>query len=127
MFFSLEAKRALWAIQKKTTVVLLIILLGSSIYRSGKITLGIMLGGLISLCNLTVLGRIIENVYSQERPNKSLVVCQYVIKLILLYVVIYFLISHNVVDAIGFVCGFSVFLLGIVIEGLFPTRYPTKN
>jgi hypothetical protein len=125
MLFSSAAKRALWSIQKKTAVILLIMLLGSGFFQSLKITLGVFLGGLISLGNLTVLGKIIENIYSQEKPNKFLIICQYVLKLSLLYGIIYFLIMNKVMDIFAFICGFSGFLLGIIIESLFPTRYPT--
>jgi hypothetical protein len=124
MLFSLEPKQALWSIQKKTAVILLVMLIGSGFYRSGKVTIGVLLGGIISLGNLTVLGKIIENIYSQERPNRFLITCQYVLKLSLLYGLIYFLIINNVMNIIAFVCGFSVFLLGVITESLFPARRP---
>ena len=118
----IQAKKILGSIQKKTVAVLLFLLLLSLIYKSIKISSGIAAGGCLSLINLRLLGRIIENVFSQEKPSKALIVWQYVIKLAVLFSAIYLLVTYHLVDIIAFIVGFSAFLFALLWEGLFPSR-----
>ena len=120
-----KSKKKLSSIQKKTAVVLFFLLLVSLIYRSTKISLGIAMGGCLSLINVGVLGRIIESIFSQEKPSKALIVWQYVIKLIVLFGAIYLLVTFHLVNIIAFIVGFSAFLFALLWEGLFPSREPT--
>jgi ABC-type multidrug transport system fused ATPase/permease subunit len=119
-----EAKKRLGAIQKKTAAVLFFLLLLSLIYKSTKVSLGIAIGGCLSILNIGVLGRIIDILFSQEKPSKAVIVRQYVIKLIVLFGTIYLLVTYHLVNIIAFIVGFSAFLFVLLLEGLFPPREP---
>ncbi len=119
-----ESKKRLGAIQKKTAAVLLFLLLLSLIYKSPKVSLGIAIGGCLSILNIGVLGRIIDILFSQEKPSKAVIVRQYVVKLIVLFGTIYLLVTYHLVNIIAFIVGFSAFLFVLLLEGLFPPREP---
>ena len=122
-----KSKRRLGAIQKKTAIILFFLLLLSLLYKSSKVSLGIAAGGTLSLLNLGALGRIIESVFSQEKPSKALILWQYVVKLILLFGIIYLLVTYNLVNIIAFITGFSAFLFAALLEGLFPSGEPPTD
>lgn len=119
-----KAPKRLGAIQKKTATVLFFLFLLSLIYKSPKVSLGVAVGGGLSLLNLGALGRIIESVFSQEKPSRALILWQYVVKLILLFGIIYLLVTYNLVNIIAFITGFSAFLFAALLEGLFPSGEP---
>jgi len=120
------ARKQLSSIQRKTVFIIFFLLLISLFYRSIEISAGIVMGGILSLVNLKVLGRIIENVFHQGSPSKGLIVWQYVIKLILFFGIIYIIITYHLVDIVAFIVGFSAFMLALLLEGIFPPRETTE-
>jgi len=122
-----KSKKQLSSIQRKTVFILFFLLLVSLIYKSIEISGGIALGGCLSIINLKVLGRIIEGVFYQENPSKALIVWQYVIKLILLFGIIYLIVTFHLVNIIAFIVGFSAFIFALLLEGIFPSRDPTEQ
>ena len=121
-----KSKKRLRSIQKKTAIILFFLLLLSLIYKSTKVSLGLAVGGGLSILNLAALGRIIESVFSQEKPSKALILWQYVIKLLFVFGIIYLLVTYNLVNIIAFITGFSAFLFAVLLEGLFPSdKSPT--
>jgi hypothetical protein len=87
----------------------------------------VVLGGSLSLLNLEVLARIIENIFQKEISSKSAIAIQYVVKVILLLAILYAVIRYNLVDIIAFVVGFSAFLVALLLEYIFPSRRSAQN
>ena len=114
----LESKKRLKAIEKKTVTVILVFSLGSIYYQSAKIFLGVFLGGILSLINIKILSRIIENLFQQEIPNKSAIIVQYSVKVILLLGILYLVITYNLINSIAFVVGFSAFFIALILSRL---------
>ena len=96
--------------------------LGSIYYQSPKISLGVILGGFLSLINIKILTKIVENLFQQDIPSKSIIVVQYVIKIVLLFAILYAVITYKVVNIIAFVVGFSAFFIALLVENIFPSR-----
>jgi hypothetical protein len=92
-------------------------------YQSPKISLGVILGGILSLINIEILTKIVENLFQQDVPSKSIIVVQYVIKIVLLFGILYAVITYKPVDIIAFVVGFSAFFIALLIENIFPSRH----
>jgi hypothetical protein len=99
-----------------------VLVLGSIYYQSPKISLGVILGGFLSLINIKILTRIVENLFHQDIPSKSAIVVQYVVKIVLLFGMLYVVISYKLVNIIAFVVGFSAFLIALLLENIFPSR-----
>jgi len=121
-----ESKKRWSSIEKKAVFILFFLSLGSIYYQSMKVFLGVIFGGCLSLINIKAIGRMLENVFQQETPSKSIVVWQYFIKMIVLLGIIYLLITYKLVNIIAFVVGFSVFLVAIIIESLSFPKCPTQ-
>jgi len=122
-----EQKKRLNSIEKKAGLILFFLSLGSIYYQSVAVFLGVVFGGSLSLVNLRLLRKIVENLFHQKPPNKSLIVRQFVIKIALLFGIVYFLATYKLVNIVAFVVGFSVFLVAIIIESLYPPYRPTYN
>jgi hypothetical protein len=119
-------KQKLAAIEKKCLLLILFLSLISLIWYSQQVFWGIMLGGVVSLVNIRVLTRIVDAIFSQNSGGKFLVAAQYIIKISLLFALVYFLVSKQVVNILGFLVGFSVLLLAAMLEFLSPTK-PQPN
>lgn len=118
-----ESKKRLNSIQKKTVIVLLLLIAASLFYKSAKISLGIVVGGCLSLINLKVLSRIAENIFQQTKPNKTPIIISYVIKIFILFGTLYLLITRDLVNIIAFIIGFSAIFIAMFLESIFPCRY----
>ena len=124
----IESKKRINAIEKKTLLVLIFFSMVSIYYQSVKIFLGIILGGCLALINIKVLVRIVENMFNQKIKNKSPLIWQYIIKIILFFGIIYFLIHYQLVNIIAFITGFSAFIVAIILEAIYPPSVnPSKN
>ena len=117
-----EPKKKLKSLGIKALVVLAIVTTFSFFYDSPKIILGIVIGGLLSLGNLLLLTRVGESVFQQEKSNKTPIILAYIIKMVLLFGLLYFLITRNIVDILAFVIGFSSIFIALGIEIIFPPR-----
>lgn len=116
-----ERKR-LASIEKKCILLILLLSLVAALWYSHKEFWGIILGGVVSLLNVRVLVRIAEALFSHQGSGKLLVMSQYVIKAVLLFGLVYFLVSKQVVSILAFLIGFSVLLLAAIIECLSPFK-----
>jgi len=96
--------------------------LGSIYYQSLDISLGVIFGGFLSLINLAILTRIAKNIFQQDIPSKSAIFVQYVIKIVLLFGILYIVIRYNFVNIIAFVVGFSAFFIALIVENIFPSQ-----
>jgi len=115
-------KKKLVESEKRALFILFFLAAASLFFESKKIFFGVLIGGGLSLINIVVLSKTGEKVFQQSSPRKTPVVITYIIKLIILFGVLFFLVSHEVVDIFAFIAGFSIILLIISLESIFPSQ-----
>jgi small-conductance mechanosensitive channel len=93
--------------------------------ESNKIFVGVLMGGGLSLVNIVILSKIGEKVFQQSSPCKTPVIITYIIKIIILFGVLFFLVSQEVVNVFAFIIGFSMVLLIVSFESIFPSQKTT--
>jgi hypothetical protein len=92
---------------------------GSLFLRAPRFTLGVLLGGLISVVNFHWLYRNLLNVFTKHLNRaRSALMLRYYIRLAVTATVLFWVISRNLVDVIGLVIGLSVVVLNIVLTTL---------
>ena len=97
-------------------IILTIILIPSLIFGTFKFALGVLLGGFISILNFYWMERSLRRVFEKLTGNvKGAVVFKYFIRLTLTAIILYFLISSDIVNIIGLVIGLSVVVITIVV------------
>ncbi len=119
-------KKKLVASEKKALIILFFLSAASLFFESKKIFLGILIGGGLSLANIMMLSKMGEKVFQQTGPRKTTVVIIYIIKMIILFGVLFFLVRYNVVNIFAFIVGFSIILLIVGWEIVFPSQKPTN-
>lgn len=115
------SKKKLYSIVKRTIVILILLVLLSLYYESAKISLGVLLGGTVSLVNILVIGKVVENIFKHDEPSKMPIVVGYVVKITLLFGMVYAIATYGIVDMLAFVIGFSAFIVSLFLETLFPS------
>jgi Bacterial ATP synthase I. len=115
-------KKKLIASEKRALIVLFFLAAASLFFESKKIFLGVLIGGGLSLVNIVILSKIGEKVFQQSTPRKTPVVITYIIKIIILFGVLFFLVSHELVNIFAFIVGFSIILLIVGLESIFPSQ-----
>jgi MFS superfamily sulfate permease-like transporter len=97
-------------------IILTIIFIPSLIFGTFKFALGVLLGGFISILNFYWMKRSLSRVFEKLSGNvKGAVVFKYFIRLTLTAIILYFLISSDIVNIIGLVIGLSVVVITIVV------------
>jgi len=119
-------KKKLVASEKRALIFLFFLAAASLFFESKKIFLGVLLGGGLSLINIVILSKIGEKVFQQSSPRKTPVIITYVIKIIILFGVLFFLVSQEVVNLFAFIVGFSTVLLIVGFESVFPSQKTTN-
>jgi hypothetical protein len=100
-------------------ILLAILMAGSLVLRSARFSLGIFLGGLISIVNFHMLYRNLLSVFTKHLNRaRSALMLRYYLRLAVTAVVLYWIISRNLVDVIGLVIGLSIVVLNIVLTTL---------
>jgi len=107
-------------IQKKIEVsnwiVLLVFFVFSIFLASFKFSLGVLLGGFISIINFHWLGVNLRSVFKNLGGNvKGSIMIKYYIRLVLTAIILYFLITKDIVNVIGLIIGLSVVVINIII------------
>jgi hypothetical protein len=118
-------KKKLVASEKKALIILFFLSAASLFFESKKIFLGILIGGGLSLANIMMLSKMGEKVFQETGPRKTTVVIIYIIKMIILFGVLFFLVRYNVVNIFAFIFGFSIVLLIVGWEVVFSSQKPT--
>jgi hypothetical protein len=97
-------------------ITLAVFVLISLILLSYRFSLGVLLGGFISIVNFHWLSHDIKKVFKiiNDR-SKSRVMFKYYIRFSITAVVLYFIVSNNIVDVIGLLVGLSTVLINIVL------------
>ena len=100
-------------------ILLAILMAGSLVLRSARFSLGIFLGGLISIVNFHMLYRNLLSVFTKHLNRaRSALMLRYYLRLAVTAVALYWIISRNIVDVIGLVIGLSIVVLNIVLTTL---------
>lgn len=118
-------------IQKKIEItnwiVLFVFFIFSLFFVSWKFSLGILIGGFISIVNFHWLGRSLRSVFQNPGGNvKGPVMVKYYIRLAATGVVLYLLISADTVSVIGLLIGLSVVVINILFT-LITAVFSKKN
>ena len=97
-------------------IILGIFILISLISMRVPFTLGILLGGLISIINFFWLKRDLRVVFSALTGRaKVALMFRYYLRFFVSAVIIYFIITKTIVDVIGLLIGLSVVVINIVL------------
>ena len=106
-------------------IFLAIVFIPSLIFSPIKFSLGVLLGGFISIVNFYWMDRSLRNAFEKSTSNiKVQVVGKYFLRLTITAIVLYFLIAYKTVNVIGLLIGLSVVIINIVAIGI---THLTKN
>ena len=107
-------------IELSNWIILAVILIPSLIFAPVKFSLGILLGGFISILNFYWMEKGLHGLLNKTGGNvKGPALVKYYIRLAITAVVLYFLIAYKTVDVIGLLIGLSVVVINIVITVIF--------
>ena len=106
----------LTSIQRNNVIILLVLTLGSVVYKSSAVTLGVFLGGVIVILNFWFLRRIIEGGL-KKGDNVVALVLSYFFKFAALVAIIFVVIYSGIVNTLGLTIGLSTVFIGIVLDG----------
>ncbi len=97
-------------------VILVVILIPSLFFAPGKFSLGILLGGFVSIVNFHWMAKGLRGIFQNLNSNpKGAVMVKYYIRLAIMAVVLFFLIANDIVDVIGLLIGLSVVIINISV------------
>jgi hypothetical protein len=106
-------------IEFRNLVILGLMLLVSLLTMPTRFTMGILVGGVISIINLYWLGRDLRVIFSNlSGAAKSAMMIRYYIRMATTAVVLYFVITELPVDIIGLLAGLSLVVINIVITAI---------
>ena len=101
-------------------IILAIILVPSLIFAPVKFSLGILLGGFISILNFYWMERGLRDLFQKPGGNvKGPVLVKYYIRLAITAAVLYFLIAYETVNVIGLLIGLSIVVINILVTVIF--------
>lgn len=108
-------------------IVLFIFFILSLFVFPFKFSLGILLGGFISIVNFHWMGISLRSIFKNLGGNvKGSVMIKYYIRLVITAIVLYFLITKDTVNVIGLIIGLSVVVINIIFTVAF-TAFSKKN
>jgi len=97
-------------------IILAILFIPALIFAPFKFSLGVLLGGFISILNYYWMERGLRGIFANTAGNvKGPVIGKYYIRLVLTAIVLYFLIANGTVNVIGLLIGLSVVVINIII------------
>lgn len=89
------------------------------IFMPFRFALGILLGGFISIINFHWMGHDLRKIFKTLNDrSKSRIMFKYYIRFGITAVVLYFIVSSNIVDVIGLLVGLSIVLINIVLTAV---------
>ncbi|ABC78231.1 hypothetical membrane protein [Syntrophus aciditrophicus SB] len=96
-------------------VVLAFFLLGSSALQSFRFSLGVLLGGMISIINFYWLHQDLRNTFQRLMDgSRAVILFKYCIRLAVTAAFLYLIIAYKVADVIGLLLGLSIVVINIV-------------
>jgi hypothetical protein len=106
-------------IEFRNVVILGLMLIASLLFMPWRFTLGILLGGIISIVNLYWLGRDLRVIFSNlSGKAKSAMMIRYYIRMAVTAVLLFFVITKLPVDVIGLLVGLSLVVINIVFTAI---------
>ena len=104
-------------LEKLNWAILALLVLISLIFMKPPFTLGVLLGGLISIMNFIWLKRDLRVVFgSLTGRAKAAVMFRYYIRFFVSAVIIFFIITRTVADVMGLLVGLSIVVINIVLN-----------
>jgi hypothetical protein len=95
-------------------LLLLVMIAASLPFRSYRLTLGIAIGGLISVLNFRMLnGNLANFLVGDLNRLKAAIVRRHYIRMAATAVLLFLIISNNIVDVIGLLIGLSLIVIDI--------------
>lgn len=101
--------------------ILLLVSLISYFFMDHSLTLGIILGGLVTIANFGLFQQTICRAFAPEggiRAKRISIIVKYYLRLSALGLIIYMLISFNWINPIGLAIGLSTVVISIIIFGI---------
>ena len=111
-----EKGSRLTSIERYNILVLLVLSLGSLIFKSLAITLGVFLGGIIIVLNFWLMRRIIERGLLGQSKGKPIFVLSYFVKFSVLAAIIFILITSQIINTLGLVVGLSTVFISVILD-----------
>jgi uncharacterized membrane protein (DUF485 family) len=107
-------------------IIMGILLMLSFFFMPYRFTLGMVLGGFISIVNFHWLERDLRNVFGRlsERSGSFLMI-KYFLRFAVTAVALYFIITENIVDIIGLLIGLSTVVVTMVVTAI--AAFSKKN
>ena len=104
-------------LEKLNWAILALLVLLSLIFMKPPFTLGVLLGGLISIMNFIWLKRDLRVVFgSLTGRAKAAVMFRYYIRFFVSAVIIFFIITRTVADVLGLLVGLSIVVINIILS-----------
>jgi len=107
------------AIERTQWVIIALFTLGSLAFWDWRISLGVILGGLICILNFKVLRIIIEGAFSRGKISGSFFV-KYAVKMLALFAAVggVVFLLRGVINMMAFLVGLLTVFLAIFVEGI---------
>lgn len=100
-------------------IIMGVLLILSAFFMSYRFTLGVVLGGFISIVNFYWLERDLRKVFSRlSEKSGSLLTLKYFLRFAVTGVVLYFVITGDIVDIVGLIIGLSTVIVTMVITAI---------
>ena len=103
-------------IERGNWVVLGVLLAVSFLFLPGRFTLGVLLGGFISIVNFYWLSRDLRGTFLKHAHRaKPFMMAKYYIRFIVTGVVLFFVITRAPVDVFGLLLGLSLVVINVIV------------
>ncbi|MBN2539646.1 MAG: ATP synthase subunit I [Deltaproteobacteria bacterium] len=97
-------------------VMLGVLLIVSFLFLSSRFTLGVLLGGLISIANFHWLSRDLRGSFTKHADRaKPFMMVKYYIRFIVTGVVLFFVITRAPADVFGLLLGLSLVVINVIV------------
>ncbi|MFZ0449842.1 MAG: ATP synthase subunit I [Desulfatiglandaceae bacterium] len=117
----MEWKRAFRILKTLNWVILLLLSSASFFLMGNAFTAGVIMGGFLIIANFNLLQRSITMAFSPSGvfgANKGAVVGKYYLRMAVLGLLLYLLISQSWINPVGLAVGLSVVVISIVALGV---------
>jgi len=103
-----------------------ILLMVSAIFMPYRFTLGMVLGGFISIVNFHWLERDLRKVFGRlSERSGSFLMLKYFLRFAVTAVALYFIITGNIIDIVGLLVGLSTVVITMVVTAI--AAFSKKN
>ena len=117
----MDWEKALGELATQNWIILMILGLASFFFMSSGFTLGVILGGLLIIANFSLLQHTVRRVFSPEsamKAKKSVMILKYYFRLAIMGIIIYILITRELVNPVGLTIGLSIIVISIIYLGI---------